>query len=110
NPAALDSLVILDEVTETFEELAAALPAVADSLLQYLVDRGAAILDLALAGRPEPRLERNPETNDSALSLLGTAVFRAQRRGDLEAARAFDARRRSLDPENPMWSDEPPIE
>jgi hypothetical protein len=110
NPAALDSLVVLDEVVETFEELAADLPAVADSLLQYLVDRGAAVLDLALAGRTEPVLERNPDVNDSALSLLSTAVFRAQRLGDLEAARAFDARRRSLDPDNPIWSDEPPIE
>lgn len=110
NPAALDSLVVLDEVAEAFEELAADLPAVADSLLQYLVDRGTAILDLALAGRPEPRLERHPEANDSALGLLSAAVLRAQRLGDLEAARTFDARRRSLDPEHPLWVGEPPAE
>lgn len=109
NPVALDSLVILDEVAEAFEELAADLPAVADSLLQYLVDRGSAILDFALEDLPAPRLDRSPDVNDSVLSLLSTAVFRAQRLGDLEAARTFDARRRSLDPENPMWSEEPPI-
>ena len=110
NPAALDSLVILDEVVEAFEELAADLPAVADALLQYLVERGTAILDQALAGRPDPRLERHPLANDSALSLLSTAAARAVRRGDSEAARALDQRRRALDPEHPMWVDEPPIE
>lgn len=110
NPTALDSLVILDEVVEAFEDLAADLPSVADSLLQYLVDRGTAILDQALAGRPDPRLERDPETNDSALNLLSTAVARAERLGNAEAARALDQRRRSLDPEHPGWADEPPVE
>ncbi|HSG40622.1 MAG TPA: SEC-C metal-binding domain-containing protein [Thermoanaerobaculia bacterium] len=110
NPVALDSFVVLDEVAEAFEELAADLPAVADSLLPYLIDRGTAILDLALAGRPEPRLERNPGSNDSVLGLLSAGMYRAQRLEDLEAAQAFDARRRALDPEHPLWSDEETIE
>ncbi|HEX6904052.1 MAG TPA: SEC-C metal-binding domain-containing protein [Thermoanaerobaculia bacterium] len=110
HPDALDSLLVLDEVADALSELAEDLPSVADSLLQYVLDRGTAILDGALAGRPEPRLERHPETNDSAVSLLTKGMFRAQRRGDLEAAKAFDRRRRSLDPENPAWEDEPPIE
>lgn len=109
-PDALDSLLVLDEVADALTELAEDLPSVADSLLQYVLDRGTAILDRALAGRPEPRLERHPETNDSAVNLLTTGMFRAQRRGDLEAAKAYDQRRKSLDPENPEWEDEPPLE
>jgi len=100
NPAAFDSLLVLADLAEVVAELGEeAGNGLAWALARPLLERGQAILDRTLEGRPDLLLPGDQETNQPALELLarGADLSRAIEGDDL-GPRLFERLRR-LDPE-----------
>jgi hypothetical protein len=99
-PEAFDSLLVLADLTEVVAELGEEVgPGLAWTLIRPLLERGLAIIERTLEGRPTLLLPGVGESNQPALELLarGADLSRAVQDDDL-GTRMLDLLRR-LDPE-----------
>ncbi len=88
-PAALDSLEVLEDLSHAFSELGLdRYPFLDRPLLKPLLDRALTILRQALAAHPEiVRLPEDAEPNGSALALIAVSAALADRLGETDRGR-----------------------
>ncbi len=99
-PAALDSIEVLEDLSHSVPELGLdRYPFLDRPLLKPILDRGVALVQLALAPRPEIlRLPEDAEPNGSALALIAAAAVQAARFDEPDRARELRQWLGALDP------------
>jgi len=100
NPAALDSVEVLEDLAHSVVELGLdRYPFLDRRLLKPLLDRGVAVVRQALAAHPRiTRLPENAEPNGSALALIVEAAIQAERLGERDRGRELRQWLDVLDP------------